>query len=70
MFDGDRGKRVLEDIKRAGFFYADPYHRDPVEMARNVGMLRVARHIDDMTKPPDTKKEPAKRKAVTEDGQP
>lgn len=68
VFEGDRGKRVLEDIKRAGFFYTDPYHREPTDTARNLGMLRLARHIDEMTKPSDTKKEPAQRKAVTENG--
>lgn len=57
LFQTEAGKRVLEDIKKAGFYYTETFHENPYWSAKHQGMRALALHIVSMTEHKSENKE-------------
>lgn len=52
IFDGQDGKKVLEDLRRVGFCYAPPFAPGQTDVtAFNCGCQAIVRHIETMIRP-------------------
>lgn len=60
VFSTDAGKRVLEDIERAGFINITTTSPNPYYQYRNEGMREMALHIMGMAKPEPKEKKKQK----------
>jgi CTP-dependent riboflavin kinase len=63
IFSTEVGKRVLEDIQRAGNIKRSIFNENGLVMARDEGMRTLALHVIDMATPVSEKKQ-EKVKAV------
>lgn len=57
IFGSKQGLKVLEDIKRAGFFYTDTFNENSSVSAWNQGVRSLALHIVTMANPEVEKKQ-------------
>ena len=64
VFSSPAGQRVLEDIKKSGYFYRSTFNIDALSMAKNEGIRTFALHVVDLATPkPEENKE--NKKAIT-----